>query len=399
MAGRGTIPKIYLSNFLTGLVFWYGIEKLFMRHIGITAFGIAVASVGYYAVALLADIPAGILADKWSRKGVLMLSTVSLALASLLCGTSHSLGQYTIGYVFYGFYIVCTSGTYQALAYDVLHEQQRTASYSKVMGRAYAVFLAGAGVANIASGFIARHDNLELPFLLSVVPCAINLVVMAGIVEPHFHKQEQQGKLLPQLSNSVRALVGIAVLRSLTIVWCALAVATPFTQEFSQVYILHFTSNSITVGLLWAGAAFAWALGSMLAHRAKSYFGWYVGISLLPPLVLGFTTRAWGLIVVFAQLALGQVAFNLIETSIQDSTPSAVRTSVLSVVSSLGRIVELPAALLFGWLTLHYGVFAMTRFIAVASAAGLAYWLVRGRSRLKASHAGGAVLIERFNKP
>lgn len=31
------IHKLYISNFLTGLVFWYGIEKLFMRSIGIDA--------------------------------------------------------------------------------------------------------------------------------------------------------------------------------------------------------------------------------------------------------------------------------------------------------------------------------------------------------------------------
>lgn len=109
------ITKIYASNFLTGLVFWYGIEKLFMQHIGIMPFGIGVATVGYYAVALLADIPAGLLADKWSRKGVLVLSTVCLMAASVICGTSHSLWQYMLGYMFYGFYIVCTSGTYQAL--------------------------------------------------------------------------------------------------------------------------------------------------------------------------------------------------------------------------------------------------------------------------------------------
>ena len=68
-----TILKIYVSNFLTGLVFWYGIEKLFMRHIGLTPLDIGLAGVWFYAVELLMDVPAGMIADKWSRKGVLVL--------------------------------------------------------------------------------------------------------------------------------------------------------------------------------------------------------------------------------------------------------------------------------------------------------------------------------------
>ncbi len=33
------IQKLYASNFLTGLVFWYDSEKLFIRNIGIDAVG------------------------------------------------------------------------------------------------------------------------------------------------------------------------------------------------------------------------------------------------------------------------------------------------------------------------------------------------------------------------
>lgn len=34
---RATILKLYFANFFIGLVFWYGIEKLFMQAIGIDA--------------------------------------------------------------------------------------------------------------------------------------------------------------------------------------------------------------------------------------------------------------------------------------------------------------------------------------------------------------------------
>jgi len=73
------IQKLYLSNFLAGLVFWYGIEKLFMRSIGINAVGIAAATAALTIFLAMFDIPAGILADKRSRKGVLVLQSSLIA--------------------------------------------------------------------------------------------------------------------------------------------------------------------------------------------------------------------------------------------------------------------------------------------------------------------------------
>jgi MFS family permease len=168
------IHKLYISNFLTGLVFWYGIEKLFMRSIGIDAVGVGIATAVFLVFNLICDIPAGILADRWSRKGVLIISALSLAACSLILGSSHGLLLYAIGELFYGMYIVSTSGTYNAMTYDILHEENRADQYSKIAGRAYALFLAGAGVANIASGFIANHFSYRTTYFITIISCLLN---------------------------------------------------------------------------------------------------------------------------------------------------------------------------------------------------------------------------------
>ncbi|HSH56191.1 MAG TPA: MFS transporter [Candidatus Limnocylindrales bacterium] len=148
------IKKLYISNFLVGLVFWYGIEKLFMQSIGIDAVGIGVAAAVVLGFNLIFDIPSGILADRWSRKGMLFIAVIAMAICSFILGSSHSLAPYLVGYILYGIYVVSTSGTYQAIIYDSLYEHGLAEQYSKIMGRAYALFLVGAGVANIVSGFL-----------------------------------------------------------------------------------------------------------------------------------------------------------------------------------------------------------------------------------------------------
>ena len=163
------IHKLYLSNLLTGMVFWYGIEKLFMQSIGIDAFGVGLISALSIGLIILFDLPAGLIADRWSRKGQLIISAVALAISSLIFGFSGGLAMYAFGCVLYVVYVVSTSGTYQAILYDILHEENRTNQYAKIQGRAYALYLCGAGLANILSGYIAQN-GLRLPFFISIVP-------------------------------------------------------------------------------------------------------------------------------------------------------------------------------------------------------------------------------------
>ncbi len=96
------ISKLYIINFLTGFVFWYGIEKLFLRSIGVSTVGIALNAIAYIVVSTVFDIPTGILADRWNRKYTIMLGIGCLGISSMLMGLSHGLT----------FYVACRSPSF-----------------------------------------------------------------------------------------------------------------------------------------------------------------------------------------------------------------------------------------------------------------------------------------------
>jgi MFS family permease len=115
---RTNITKLYICNFLTGLVFWYSVEKLFMYNIGISAFGVSINAVVLVIITSIFDVPFGVLADRWNRKYTLALGIAALGIASLVAGSSHSLLMYTLGTAFYGIYLCMTNGTFQTITYD-----------------------------------------------------------------------------------------------------------------------------------------------------------------------------------------------------------------------------------------------------------------------------------------
>ena len=379
------IQKLYLSNFLTGLVFWYGIEKLFMTSIGINAVGVGTATAIFLAFNLIFDIPSGILADKWSRKGMLFVSAVSLAVCSVILGLSNGLEMYIVGYLFYGVYVVSTSGTYQAITYDSLHDEGRADQYSKVVGRAYALFLAGAGVANVASGFIANHFSYSTTFFVTVISCVLNALLILSLKEPAFHKDEKKERVIKQLGQTIKTLANTKLLRSLAVVMSALAVVELFKGEFGQLYMLRYVTEPQLIGLLWAAYAFTWSLGSLIAHRFRTKLNTLVLLTTLPLVFMSFIDNWFSLVLFMLQAVASAALLNQIETRVQENTPSSVRASVLSVLSALGRAIAIPASFVLGWLFTQYDALWALRFVAVIAVFTLLYWFWASRSIPKAN--------------
>ena len=369
------IRGLYLSNFFTGIVFWYGIEKLFMNSIGLDAKAIGIIAVIGVSLNLILDIPSGLLADRWSRKGMLAVSAISLTICSLILGLSNGFWLYALGWVFYSICVVTTSGTYQAMTYDSLHENGKSALYSKVNGRMYALFLSGAGIGNIVGGLLASNYSYRLPFYMSIATSLINLVIILRLYEPTFHKNTQERQSVGQLIKVSKTIAKIPLLGALSVVLSLFAVVELFKLDFGQLYLLRYLSSPALLGLLWAIYAFSWAIGGLLAHHFRSKLTLLVVATTLPIIFMAFLDSWVSIIFFFLQIVAMGALQNQIETHIQDETPSHLRASVLSVLSSVGRVVSIPAAILFGWVIKNHGSFTAVRLTACITVIILIYWL------------------------
>lgn len=373
---RATILKLYFASFFMGLIFWYGVEKLFMQSIGLDATQIGVIIAAVLGFNFLFDIPSGIVADRWSRKGVLILSLAAMIVCCTILGNASGFIPYLIGYgIFYGLYVVGTSGTSASIVYDTLYEHSKTNLYSKIMGRTYAFYLAGIAVANIASGFLAQLLDFRATYFLTILSCVIAIAVILTIKEPTFHKKEQKERMLSQLGSVTKTMVKSKMILTLAIVLGALTVVQVFKNDFGQLYILRYISEPEFIGLLWAGGALSWATGNLIAHYFKARLTTLMIVTVLPLAVMSFVDSWFSLVLFMVQQVAMGALFNQIETRVQDATPSAVRTSILSVLSSLGRCVAVPISILVGWMISQYDVYLALRFVSIIAVGALLYWL------------------------
>ena len=133
---QNRLRPLHLATFLQGLLFWLPVEKLFMNEIGFDAASIGLMAAAYAAVVPVLEVPSGILADRWSRRGVLMTAGAALAVSALIGGLSHDVPTYILSALALGVFFALSSGTIDSIIYDtVLEETGDSAAFEQHVGR------------------------------------------------------------------------------------------------------------------------------------------------------------------------------------------------------------------------------------------------------------------------
>jgi hypothetical protein len=172
----------------------------------------------------------------------------------------------------------------------------------------------------------------------------------------------------------------LKLLRVLVVVLTALSIAELFKLDFGQLYFLRYFNTPQIIGMLWGLYAFTWSLGSLIAHHFRTRLHTLIIFSVVPFVAMSFVDKSWSVALFMLQAIASAALTNQIETRIQENTPSHVRASIMSVVSTLGRLLSLPAALVLGWLFRDYGALVAVRFVTVIAGIALLYWFWASRN-------------------
>jgi MFS family permease len=377
------IKKLYVCNLLTGIVFWYAVEKLFMQSIGISPFGIAVNAVVFLLITILFDVPSGVLADKWNRKYTLILAILSLGLSSFILGASSTFIQYLIGTAIYGAYVVLSSGTFQATMYDSLAEIGEEKQYDKHQGRAYGLFLVGVGISSLAGGYIAQDFGLRETYLFSLIPAAINIIILLTLKEPRFHKKTFDHKFWSHIKASAKIIISQPLVFHLALFLTIGGMLRSTQNEFGGLYYIGLSLSAVAMGWVNAGKWIAGTIGQLLAP----YVGRKRAFQLLPWFFVAFAifslmTNASGIVFFLLASMLHSLVTNQAEATAQGLIPSQLRATTISLISFATNSVMVPLSLLFGWAAGAYSVFRAYQIFALVGLLYVIVWFVKGRAKV-----------------
>ncbi|MFE3554884.1 MFS transporter [Streptomyces sp. NPDC059193] len=375
---RRRLAPLYATAFLQNLALWVPVEKLFMTGIGFDAAGVGVMAAVYAVVVPVFEVPSGLLADRWSRRGVLLLASVAAVVSVTVGGLSQNVGTYMVSAFFLGVFFAMQSGTFESVVYDtVLEETGSSDVFEKVIGRVRVVESVALVTSALAGGAIASALSLRDTYFLTVPPLVATGLALYFFREPRLHKTEEAEPLRRQIAATYRLLLGRGRLRSVILLTVTGALLMQGMLEFGPLWLVALAVPAFWYGPHWAGLTAALGIGGLLGSRG--WLGRRWPVALLAALMVGcccvLATSRSAATVIVAQvlLTLVVVAVSIpVLHRLHDAVPSAIRAGVASGVGTLTWLAFVPFALVVGFLSERAGVGAAGRlFVGVAVVAGI----------------------------
>lgn len=175
------LARLYAFKFFDSFILIFPLYAAMFVDAGLSPVQISIALIAWSVTAFALQIPSGVIADRWSRRLLLVLAQAAWVAGFVVWLIWPHFWGFVVGLVLWGVKSAFTSGTFEALVYDELKAKGRADDYTRIYGRtravqAFAVLLAALGaaatarygyrpelIASLASIALAMASALSLP--------------------------------------------------------------------------------------------------------------------------------------------------------------------------------------------------------------------------------------------
>jgi MFS family permease len=330
------------------------VEKLFMVEIGFDAASIGAMAAAYAAVVPFLEIPSGVLADRWSRRGVLVIAHIALSASALVGGLATNIPTYLAAALLLGVFFAMRSGTLDALVYDAVVEVTGTShTFERVIGRVRIWESSALVVSALGGGGVAALTSPRVSYFLTVPFGVASVFVLLKLVEPKLHSVNERMPLRTQIKATYRVLLAGRTLRPVIASTVLTAIMLQAVLEFGPLWMIALAAPAFLYGPHWAGLMAAFGIGGVLAGRTSmSKTG---ALAVIATLLAGASTALVVsrhlAVVITAQIVIAVVVVAVgahLSRLLHDQIPSHLRAGVASGTGTLTWVAFLPTALVFG---------------------------------------------------
>ena len=340
-----------------------------MKSIGINDAGVAIIVVIFTLVMMVANIPLGVLADRWSRKGVLAVATVFLISGTIIEGFSGNFLAYLVGSCLWGLYYAGYTGTYDSVVYDVLVEETGSATKFELY---YGKIQLYDGIALVLSSLlctaVVHFFTLRAAYFVTIPFSCMALVTLWAFREPQVHKNLTKSLLGAHIRETLRAIFRRKEILWLTLSLMLLTIATRIVLEFDQLWLIALAMPLFLYGPINALLLTAYGASGIVANLVKNRrmvimaFGLTTAIASICLLYHVLTLTIMALFTIIAAVMALEVVVN---RWLHDMLTSNIRAGASSTITTLGYAAFLPVGLIFGYVSHESSIFRASWIIII----------------------------------
>ena len=347
---------------LQGLILWVPIEKLFMTQIGFDAASVGVMAAAYAAVVPLLEVPSGILADRWSRRWVMILGCVALVASSLLGGLSDNVMAYVVAAMILGVYFAFGSGTVDSVVYDTVLEQTGSNElYETWIGRTRAVESAAFVLSALAGGVLAQYTSTRFTYFATIPLVGLAVIGFLRFEEPRLHQAAERVTLRSHIALTFRTMITSRLVLCVLLLVAAGGLLSQAVFEFGPLWLVALEAPAVLYGPYWAALVSTLGVAGLLIGKLnlerRLMLALFMTVSLVTALLLTWTRSLPLLMAAQVVLALVLAIIGIHASRLlHDAVPSSVRAGVSSGGGTLTWLLFLPFSLVFGWVAAENGI-------------------------------------------
>lgn len=342
--------KLYFFSFFDELILIYPLYTLMFQSHGLTGAQISSLLIALSATIFVLQIPAGSVADIFSRRFVLTAAVMVRALAFTCWLLFPNYVGFLVGFLLWGVKRAFVSGTLESFVFDELKRLEHSKQYTRVTGhmQTYALFgfiLGGFGASALA-GF-----GYPLILLCSIAAIGISAVAIYSLPSA---PKVQHAERAPYL-QTLKAGVGITLRNPVVLFIVSVGAVVNGLRVVDEYYGLFFHElrfDNRIVALWITGIYVFGALGSFIAGKMERK----LPISLVLVLWAALLGLATILPASLAPLSLGLFGLMYYAMSVslngylQHEITDEARATATSVTSFVAEFLALAV----------YGIFALT---------------------------------------
>src|SRR6266498_3286862 len=204
------IPRYFVYTALKGFGFglFLAVWVIYLQEQrGLSLSQAALIDVTFFVAAALAEVPTGIVADRFGRKTSMTAGAALMSLGVLGWTLAPTLPLIIVAYVAMGVGITFLSGAEDAFFYETLQATGRASDYTRLLGRVSAIFPGALALGSVSGGLLAAM-NVVLPFLIAGLVLLITLGIVLTFREPKTAKT-QGGQARPSFGQVLGQSLGL----------------------------------------------------------------------------------------------------------------------------------------------------------------------------------------------